>query len=313
MAAQSPRVVFVSDRPDPNWGKNGWAVVERAAPIPPADLIVCDGPPVAAATGLVALTEGYVRAATSEINRELQQAYSRLNADLEVARRLQESFLPRTLPGLGGVRFAVARSSGRAVAGDCYDVARLDEHHLGFYLADAMGHGIPAALLAIYLKKAVVGKHIDAGGYRLLEPGEVLGRLNRELVQLQLADDPYFTMIYGLIDCRTGTAALARAAHPPAVFVPRAGTPEFWSPTGSLLGVFESTYADERRQFATGDRLLLMTDGFVPDPTRGHAILEVVASGPPAPLDDWIADLGRRLPRAEDDATLLALEFSVES
>src|SRR5207237_29730 len=79
-------------------------------------------------------------------NKRLQTAYQQIDLELELARHIQESFLPRTLPELPQVRFAVKYRPCERVGGDFYDVFRLDEKHLGFYVADAMGHGVPASL-----------------------------------------------------------------------------------------------------------------------------------------------------------------------
>src|SRR4029078_12258138 len=138
-------------------------------------------------------------------------------------RRLQASFLPSSLPAVGPVRFAVSYRPCGQVGGDFYDVFRLDEHHVGFYVADAMGHGVPASLLTIFLKKAVQPKEVSGSSYRLVPPGEVLSKLNRDLMAHGLAELPFITMVYGLLNCRDGRLAFARAAHPHPVYLPRAG------------------------------------------------------------------------------------------
>src|SRR5262249_21261579 len=159
--------------------------------------------------------------------------------DLTLARRLQASFLPRSLPAVGPVRFAVSYRPVGHVGGDFYDVFRLDELHVGFYVADAMGHGVPASLLTIFLKKAVQPKELSGAGYGLVPPEEVLARLTRELIGQGLAELPFITMVYGLLNCRDGRLDFARAAHPHPVYVPRDGEPQQWQTPGTLLGVFE--------------------------------------------------------------------------
>ena len=104
------------------------------------------------------------------INKRLQAAYKQIDQELELAQRIQSSFLPQTLPEAPGSRFAVHyRLCGR-VGGDFYDVFRLDEHHVGFYVADAMGHGVPASLLTIFVKKGVRPKEVFGQQYRLVPP-----------------------------------------------------------------------------------------------------------------------------------------------
>src|SRR5207249_7672462 len=95
----------------------------------------------------------------------------RVDEEMRLAARLQQDFLPKSLPQLGRVHFhALFRPAGY-VSGDLYDVMRLDEKHIGFYMADAVGHGMPAALLTMFIKNALVTKQITDNGYRLLTPG----------------------------------------------------------------------------------------------------------------------------------------------
>ena len=85
-------------------------------------------------------------AEVNRVNKRLQAAYHQIDQELELARRIQESFLPQSLPDVPHVRFAVHYQPCGRVGGDFYDVFRLDERHIGLYIADAMGHGVPASL-----------------------------------------------------------------------------------------------------------------------------------------------------------------------
>ncbi len=253
-------------------------------------------------------------AEAQQFSGQLQQAYRQIDQDLRMARRLQASFLPQTLPEVGPVRFAVSYRPCGQVGGDFYDVVRLDEDHVGFYVADAMGHGVPASLLTVFLKKAVQPKEVSGSSYRLLPPGEVLARLNRDLIAQGLAYLPFITMVYGLLNCRDGRLEFARAAHPYPVHLPAAGEPEQWPSQGTLLGVFDAEYPSQRRQLCPGDKLLVFTDGLpegesstgVPAPlVRGaaeHRALPVQAF-----VERLSADLLTVHPQP-DDFTLMAVE-----
>src|SRR5262245_8017127 len=104
------------------------------------------------------------------VNQRLQQAYHQIDQELELARRLQVSFLPQRLPEVPPARFAVHYLLCGQIGGDFYDVFRLDENHVGFYVADAMGHGVPASLLTIFVKKGVRAKEVFGQQYRLVPP-----------------------------------------------------------------------------------------------------------------------------------------------
>jgi sigma-B regulation protein RsbU (phosphoserine phosphatase) len=195
------------------------------------------------------------------INKQLQTAYQQTDMELELARRIQESFLPQSLPEVPRVRFAVKYRPCHRVGGDFYDIFRLDEQHLGFYVADAMGHGVPASLLTIFVKKSVRAKEIFAQDYRLIPPGQVLRHLNRDLIEQQLSEHPFITMVYVLFNFANGTLRFARSGHPYPLYLPHDGEPVLWQVQGSLLGVFDTEFHEQTHELQPGDKVLLYTDG----------------------------------------------------
>jgi sigma-B regulation protein RsbU (phosphoserine phosphatase) len=228
------------------------------------------------------------------------------------------SFLPQSLPETPGARFAVQyRPCGR-VGGDFYDVFRLDEHHVGFYIADAMGHGVPASLLTIFLKRGVRGKDITGKQYRLVPPPEVLGRLNRDLMEQRLPEVPFITMLYCLFNFRDGTLRFARAGHPHPLFVPHSGEIKLWPGNGGLLGVFATEFHERTERLQPGDKLILYTDGLdtaqAEGPGKVAAALSACADKHRAlPIDEYVARLTHDLlgqVRQADDFTLLGLEMT---
>jgi sigma-B regulation protein RsbU (phosphoserine phosphatase) len=257
-------------------------------------------------------------AEAQQVNHQLQQAYQQIELDLRMARRLQASFLPQTLPAVGRVRFGVSYRPCGEVGGDFYDVMRLDEHHVGFYVADAMGHGVPASLLTVFLKKAVQPKEVSGSSYRLLPPEEVLARLNRELIAQGLAELPFITMVYGLLDCRAGKLQFSRAANPYPVYLPAAGEPEQWQSPGTLLGIFEAEYPAQTRELQPGDKLFVFTDGMPAGETptsRPEALLRALVEHRGLPIESLVdrltTDLLTDQPQP-DDFTLLGLEVLAE-
>jgi sigma-B regulation protein RsbU (phosphoserine phosphatase) len=251
-----------------------------------------------------------------QLNQRLQQAYQQTDRDLELARRIQRSLTPRALPEVAAARFAVSHRPRSRVGGDFYDVARLDEDHVAFYLADALAGGAPASgLLTIYLKKTIQPKEIVGRAYRLVPPGEVLHRLHRELAALGLTDQPALTIVYGLLNCRDGQLTYARAAHPAPVYVPQRGPVEAWSGTGPLLGVLEGEYPTQARALRPGDKLLLHTDGLSPaddGPALGALVASAAEEHRNEPVGAFVERVTRDLlarARQPDDFTVLALEY----
>jgi phosphoserine phosphatase RsbU/P len=186
----------------------------------------------------------------------------RLDEELRLAARLQQDFLPKTLPQIGSVHFRTLFRPAGYVSGDLYDVARLDEAHIGFYIADAVGHGMPAALLTMFIKNALVTKQITGKGYRLLDPGEALGGLNAALVEQKLNHATFATALYGMVNVHTLMCRFAGAGHPRPLLMRADGTVQDLECEGGLLGIFpDEKYLDAQVQLQLGDRLFIYTDG----------------------------------------------------
>jgi phosphoserine phosphatase RsbU/P len=250
----------------------------------------------------------------------------RLDEELRLAARLQQDFLPKSLPQLGRVRFHTLYRPAGYVSGDLYDVMRLDERRVGFYMADAVGHGMPAALLTMFVKQALVTKEITATGYRLLDPAEALGRLNVALLEQGLSHSNFCTAVYGILDVETLEVRLARAGHPAPLLLRADDRVEPLGPDGALLGIFpDETFASGSVRLAPGDRLVVYTDGVdiaFPD-ERDHDISqrpprwqEELVRRRPLPAEHLLADFGRHLddtagsldPR--DDLTMMVIDVA---
>jgi serine phosphatase RsbU (regulator of sigma subunit) len=186
----------------------------------------------------------------------------RLDEELRLAARLQQDFLPKTLPQLGAMHFHTLFRPAGYVSGDLYDVIRLDERRIGFYIADAVGHGMPAALLTMFIKHSLVTKEIQGNSYRLLSPAESLSRLNAELIDQNLSQAAFATAVYGIVDVQTMEVTISRAGHPNPMILRAGGSIETVECEGPLLGIFpDEPFETATAKLAPGDRLLLYTDG----------------------------------------------------
>lgn len=116
---------------------------------------------------------GYVSAFRTFANEERLLA---IDKELEIARRIQSSTLPQSVPTLAGLEIAARYVPMSAVAGDFYDFLYIDEKRVGILVADVTGHGVPAALIASMLKVAFAGQAAHAR-----DPARVLTGLNRSL------------------------------------------------------------------------------------------------------------------------------------
>ncbi|BAM03995.1 PP2C family protein-serine/threonine phosphatase [Phycisphaera mikurensis] len=205
----------------------------------------------------------------------LSKEMSRLNEELRMAMKIQRGFLPDDVPGFGPLSVGVMWRPAGYVGGDLYDVVRLDEHHVGVFVVDAVGHGIPAALMSIYIRQILKQRELTpgrGGGYRLIEPGETLRRLNEHLLDLGHGATALATAVVGVLDTRSGELRVARAGHPLPLLLRRGEPAEVIGPEGPMLGVFACEHFDQQTlRLRDGDRLLLYSDGFelaFPNPER---------------------------------------------
>lgn len=191
----------------------------------------------------------------------------KLDEELRMAAQFQREFLPNELPNIEPLSFHVLYRPAGYVSGDIYDIQRLDEHHIGFFVADAVGHGVPAALMTVYIKRSLRGKRIDPNsprGYSLLTPAQALAQLNADMISTQNGKVRFATACYGVLDLRNMELTMARAGHPfPMLLRGEDEHVETLEPEGGLLGVFEDeVYEETTVQLKPGDRLLIYSDGF---------------------------------------------------
>jgi sigma-B regulation protein RsbU (phosphoserine phosphatase) len=206
-------------------------------------------------------------ALTARIAEGVQEEIGRVDEELQMAAMVQREFLPRSLPDVGGTRLAAMWRPAGYVSGDIYDVVQLDEHNVGLFIADAVGHGVPAALLTMVICRSLPTKEIAADGtYRLVPPGEALARLNRFMVSRKGRTTRFATAVYAVYDARTRTARIASAGHPAVMHLSAAKSDRRMQEipsTGGLLGIFEDEAYEERRvTLGPGEALVLHSDGF---------------------------------------------------
>ena len=194
--------------------------------------------------------------------KDTESFASSMAEQLRIAGQLQRDFLPRQLPDSERLRWAVTFWPAEVVSGDIYDVARLDERHIGFYVADVVGHGMPAALLTMFLKQAMVLRETTGNSYRIFSPAEVLSNLNKKMFEQQLSGSRFVTCCYFLLNIDTLELKYARGGHPYPILIRKSGEPEQLKVQGPLVGVFENAeFEGKVIRLEAGDKLLVYSDG----------------------------------------------------
>lgn len=188
-----------------------------------------------------------------------------LTEQLRLAGLVQQDFLPAKLPDTDEARWATVFLPAEWVSGDIYDVARIDEQQTGFYVADVVGHGMPAALLTIFLKQALVMRETIGNNYRVFSPAEVMKNLNLRMTAQKLSGYQFATACYCILNTKTLQLTFARAGHPYPVLLRLGEPPRQLEVRGSLLGIFEQAeYFQETVQLQPGDKVLIYSDGAEP-------------------------------------------------
>ena len=185
-----------------------------------------------------------------------------LDEEMRLAAKLQHDFLPNRLPEVGGIRFGALFRPAGWVSGDIYDVIRLDETHVGLYVVDAVGHGMPAALLTMFIKKSLQTKRIIGNTYQIVPPHVATSELNEDICDQDLSSCQFCTAVYCVVDTDNLTLDYCRAGHPLPLLIRASGDVEELPGPGSLLGVFrEEKYHTQTARLEPGDRMVLYTDG----------------------------------------------------
>ena len=182
--------------------------------------------------------------------------------DLKIAAQIQLSLMPKDFSPRKGLDFFGACLPARQAGGDCFDIVVLPDESVLCLVADVMGKGLPAALLATMLRTNLRG--IVAGG--VTEPGEVLTRINRLMIADLMQLEMYITMGCIWISPSRDVIRNASAGHlrPLLLHGDRPGEVTELLDGGMPVGIFpDASYVSQESPFSPGSRLLLYTDGLI--------------------------------------------------
>lgn len=185
---------------------------------------------------------------------EEERARQRIEEELGLARRIQQSLLPIQLPESGWFRVCGSSQASHQVGGDYFDVVEIEPGTWSLVVADVAGKGVGSALLASFLQGAFLG--VAAGA----SIGETLSRINGFMSQ-RTEHGKYATIFYATLN-ENGNLQYANAGHCAPLLVRKAGGMESLAATSMPVGLLpEASFAVERCELVRGDRLVLYTDG----------------------------------------------------
>jgi sigma-B regulation protein RsbU (phosphoserine phosphatase) len=241
--------------------------------------------------------------------------------ELRMAGLVQRDFLPTSMPDCDKFDWGTVFIPAEWVSGDIYDVSRIDEDHVGFYVADVVGHGMPAALLTMFLKQALIMRQTTGNSYEIFPPSEVLRNLNLRITEQKLSGNQFATCCCCLMNIKTLELTYSRAGHPYPVLLRKGMPPQQLESQGSLLGIFEqAVYEQNTIQLEEGDKLIIYSDGAEPyigafDDSSGFGftsrfkdLAKLDMKGFTANFNEIIHDQ-KVNPSGCDDITMLGLEI----
>jgi anti-sigma regulatory factor (Ser/Thr protein kinase) len=239
-----------------------------------------------------------------------------MEQELAVAQLIQQNFLPKELPQLGGWEVAAYYRAARAVGGDFYDFIELPEGRLGLVIGDVTDKGVPAAMVM-----AATRSVLRASAQRLIDPGTVLARVNDNLCP-DIPENMFVTCFYGVLDPASGHLRYANAGHN-LPLVSAGGQSSDLRATGMPLGLMPGmSYEERETTLPQGATVLLYSDGIVEahDDSREmfgtDRVVELLGQGGDCPtvIGELLGSLdrftGEELEQ-EDDITLVVLRRGV--
>ena len=181
----------------------------------------------------------------------------RMDRELGMAREIQTSLLPEHCPLIRGWDAAAHWHPALEIGGDFYDFIHLGDSRWAIVIGDVADKGVPAALF-MSLTRSLFHAFAGMG----MEPGEVLRRVNDEMLQ-HSRSGMFVTALYALLDGHSNTFEIFNAGHHPAlVYRSRARRVESVRMAGIALGIVEDpTFGGKTLRLSEGDRIFLYTDG----------------------------------------------------
>lgn len=191
--------------------------------------------------------------------------------DLAAARDLQKSIQSDILPDISGIEYASRLIPSSYLSGDILNVFRLDEKHLGLYHIDIMGHGVRAALFSFFINQKITRSFTSTGllktaineepYYRINTPKEMATLLNeRNLLE---EHGSYFTMLYAVLNIKTGRMSMYRAGHNLPLIIRADGSSSYLEDGGAPIGLGIPQDGEEicDIQLSRGDSFFVFSDG----------------------------------------------------
>lgn len=181
----------------------------------------------------------------------------RLEKELSIARNIQKSLLPGSVPAIQGLDLAQTSMPCYEVGGDYHDFIDCGEGRLGLVVGDVTGKSTPASLVMASVQASLRALTMQPG----LAPASLISMINNLLFR-STEPNRFVSFFFGMLDTGTGRMEFINAGHNPPMQIGSDGTAKDLLGGGMVLGLFENApYQSHETVLAPGDLLLLFTDG----------------------------------------------------
>jgi len=184
----------------------------------------------------------------------------RQDTEMDLARQVQTSLMPQSLPKLKGVDIYGVSIPALQVGGDFFDVVAMPNRPLVFLMGDVTGKGMPAALL-MSMTHTVARSAIRYMPFKA--PNQILERLNKDLLDDYSTVGMFTTAFVGVLEETNQRLLYSNAGQSPIIFIPQKGEPLLLEADDIPVGIFDGhIYKSQTLEISIGDVLVAMTDGF---------------------------------------------------
>jgi sigma-B regulation protein RsbU (phosphoserine phosphatase) len=192
----------------------------------------------------------------AQLFKQLQTKEQKLEADFALAKDLQASMLPASMPDPEGFQIASLYKPAESLGGDYYDFMSLAESHLGLAIGDVSGKGVAAAMTMAATRSALrFAARLNSA------PSQVLYHINRRLFR-DLKKRTYVSLFYGVLDLHARVFRWSNGGHLPPILLRADGSLDELSKGGLPVALFDkSRYSSGQVQLFPGDLIFFYTDG----------------------------------------------------
>ncbi|MCX7922679.1 MAG: SpoIIE family protein phosphatase [Clostridia bacterium] len=201
--------------------------------------------------------------------REIKEMNQILLDDLDYARDIQKAMLPSLLPDNRHISFEARYFPTDRVSGDFYNIFNIDENNIGMYIGDVSGHGVPAAMLTVFINQCILNlKEIDQSNKKILSPSTVLKSTYKAFNKTNFKDDVYIVLLYAVYNTETMELTIASGGlNTQPLLINSSGDVTEISikgfPICKFMDFYTEDYIDTTIKLDHGDRILFYTDGLV--------------------------------------------------